>query len=224
VVTGYDEDSSVLIGWSYFQDVPPLAGEIDFEPSGYFRQRDWASRTPGVFVIGERTQEQAAGPEADRRVLEWALSVARTPVVHGRAAGLAAYQAWADALARDEDFPCGDLGILHQRLEVHDDAMMTVAEGRWYASVYLSQAARRAPFLAEHLLAAASCYAAEHRLMWEGWELVGGIGRGEAQAAALARPESRRELIRVILAARDQDLEASTRIGRALDAQSPRPR
>ena len=215
IVTGYDDEGAVLMGWSYFQDMPALAGDVGFEPSGYFRQRVWWPRTPGVFLIGEPC-DRLPGSERDRRVLEWALAVARTPNVHGRASGLAAYEAWASDLGRDDDFPEDDTATLLQRLEVHDDAMMTVAEGRWYASVYLSQMARRAPFMAEHLLAAASCHAAEHRLMWEGWALVGGIGRGSAQASALAAHDVRDGLARVVRAAQAKDREAADHVERAL--------
>jgi len=146
--------------------------------------------------------------------------VARTPVVERsggqRRNGLAAYAAWADHLLRDDDFPQDDLTVLRQRHMVHDDAVGTVAEGRWYGSLFLARVAEEIPSMAAELLAAASCYASEHDLMWEIWNLVGGIGRSDSQVEKFAEPDVRRQIAPIILQARDRDAEAADHIERAL--------
>jgi hypothetical protein len=50
--------------------------------------------------------------------------------------GLAAYDAWAEALQRDEDF-AANIDVLRDRYMVHTGATRVVAEGRWYAARFL---------------------------------------------------------------------------------------
>jgi len=222
IITGYDEYGDVLLGWNFFQSFPEFNTEAQEslpqappEPSGYFRKRDWFKDTHSLIIIGEKQQLPQQG-ELYREILKWALKVARTPMVNGRHSGIAAYKAWAEQLLRDEDFPAGDKAMLRERHIVHDDAVGIVAEARWYASVFLPQIARREAGMAEELLAAASCYSAEHDLMWKIWGLVGGIGHEEEKALKFAEPSVRRQIVPVILKAQEKDKEAADHIERAL--------
>jgi len=219
LVTGYDEDCEVLIGWSFLQDIPPFNAGVEFEPSGEFRKRGWSGETENLIVIGDR-QEQPAIEETRRQALRWALTVARTPAVAAGAAvchnGFAAYDAWADALRFDDDFPQGDLDALRHRLMVHEDAAGAVAEGRWYGAQFLREMAEEQPGIADDLLAAATCYETEHDLVWEMWGITGGPGRSDEQAESLARPDVRQRLVPLIRRAREQDEEAAGHIESAL--------
>jgi hypothetical protein len=216
IITGYDERGDVLTGWSFFQGFPEFApGLLPQEQQGYFRKRDWFKDTHSIIIMGGKKQLPSRR-ELHREILRWGLQVARTPMVHGRHSGLAAYEAWAEHLLREDDFPPEDKAVLRERHGVHDDAIGMVAEARWYASLYLPQIARHEAGMAEDLLAAAACYAAEHDLMWKIWGLVGGIGREEAKALKLAEASVRREIIKVILQARDKDAQAADHIERAL--------
>jgi len=220
IITGYDEDGDALTGWSFFQGFPEFNAGVEFEPSGYFWKEDWFKDTHSIIIIIGEKQEQPSRGELYRGILNWALEVARTPTVHGHSGGIAAYQAWAEHLLRDEDFPIEDKAVLRERHMVHDDAVGMVAEARWYASIFLSQIARHEPGMAEELLAAASCYAAEHELMWRIWGLVGGIGREEPKVMKLAEPSVRRQIVPVILQAQNRDAEAADHIERALSRSS----
>jgi hypothetical protein len=222
IITGYDEYGEVLLGWNFFQDFPEfnigsqgLTQQTPPEPLGYFRKRDWYKDTHGLIIIGEK-QQLPSRNVLHREILKWALEVARTPIVKGRHSGLAAYTAWAEHLLRDEDFPAEDKTVLQNQHMVHDDAVGMVAEARWYASLFLPQIARQEASMAEELLAAASCYAAEHDLMWKIWGLVGGIGHEEAKTLKLAEPSVRRQIVPVILQAQEKDKEAADHIERAL--------
>lgn len=218
LITGYDEDGVILIGWSYFQDMPPFNAGLEFEPSGQFRARDWAAY-PGFrcIVIGEK-RERPPLPRTYRSALEWMLQATRTPVTGGdRHNGLAAYTAWAEHLLRDEDFPA-DEAVLRQRHEVHNSAVGLVAEARWYGSQFLLQASEPEilPFrMAEELMHAAACYAAEHRLMWELWDLAGGIENPDGYVK-FSDPAVRRAMIPAIEQARENDERAAGHIERAL--------
>ena len=108
------------------------------------------------------------------------------------------------------------MSVLQQRHMVHDDAVRIVAEGRWYASLFLPQIARHESSMAEELLSAAACYAAEHDLMWKIWRLVGGIGRDETKVKKFTDPAIRRQIASVVLQARDKDAEAVDHIEWAL--------
>jgi hypothetical protein len=217
IVTGYDENGDVLIGWSFFQHDDQFNAGVEFEPSGMFRKRGWRKDTWSVLLIGERRRPpDLRGVCLD--ALAWALDVVHSPVRGGdRHNGLAAYDAWAEHLLRDEDFATDDLAVLNERFTAHDDAVGTVAEGRWYASLFLAEAVGRLPYqMAADLLAAASCCAAEHELMWRVWGCVGGIGHGEARTRKLAEPDVRRRIVPILREARDKDAQAADHIERAL--------
>lgn len=215
VIAGYEEHGGVLIGWSFFQDIPQFNAGVEFEPSGYFRKRDWFKDTRGLILIGEQ-QEKPPPSVVHRRALEWALNVARTPTVNERQSGPAAYTAWAEDLLRDEAFPADDIATLWDRYMVHNDALTMVAEGRWYASLFLAQVARHEPAMAEQLLLAAASYAAEHDVAWQIADLAGGFGFEEKMVRKLAEPDVRRGMAPLILQARDRDEEAAAHIERAL--------
>ena len=216
IIAGYDEGGDVLIGWNYFQHRPEANAGVDLEPNGMFRKRDWADATSSLLVVGDK-QEPPDLKQVYGEALGWALEVMRTPKRQGdRHNGLAAFDAWAEHLLRDEDFATDDLAVLRERFTVHDDAALTVAEGRWYGSIFLAQAAMDGGLKAPELYAAASCCAAEHDLMWKVWGCVGGIGYDDDKVRKLAEPDVRRQIVPIIHQARDQDARAADHIERAL--------
>lgn len=215
LITGYDEGGDVLIGWSFFQEVPEFHPDGEREPAGYFRKREWYPETAGLILVGDKV-ERPPRAEIDRKALQWALTVARTPKVGPRASGFAAYTAWAKALEDDAVFATADLDRLYRLYAAHNDAMTMVAEGRWNASLFLANIARDEPKMAPALLQAAGCYASEHGLMWKVWSFLGGAGFSAVQARALADASIRRQIIPLILQARDRDCEAAEHIERAL--------
>jgi hypothetical protein len=216
LITGYDDHGAVLIGWNYFQDFPEFNRDVEYEESGYFRKRDWYEHTIALLLIGERTMQSAPG-DAWRKALCWASKIVRAPMVRGRYNGLNAYSAWAQMLLRDEEFIVDSSDLLRERMAAHDDAMVTVAEGRWCAAQFLRAIAQEQPIIAGKLLAAAGCYEAEHDLMWQGWQLIGGIGRDEEKTQRLAEPGLRRQLAQIVLQAQAKDRQAIEQIEQALD-------
>jgi hypothetical protein len=224
IITGYDEGGEVLIGWSFFQGFPNFQAGLTFEPSGCFRKRDWLETTHCLVIITERLPRQPFA-RLYQDALEFAVKVTRTPIVRPgadapewyrqRSNGLEAYNAWADQLLQDEDFP-DDENILRQRHSVHDSAVGSVAEARWYGSLFFIQAVEILHYSkAEDLLHAAACYAAEHDLMWKVWNLAGGNGNPEAYQL-FADPSIRRQMVPIIQEARRQDQLAVQHIEKAL--------
>lgn len=216
IITGYDEAGDVLIGWSFFQQFPEFKAGVEFEPLGYFRKRDWFKDTQALLLTGEKRDKPLLG-EIYRKALQWALQVARTPQTSGgHHNGLAAYEAWAEHLLREDDFATDDVAALRMHFMVHNDAVGTVAEGRWYAACFLGEVAGEEPIMAADLQAAAHCYEAEHDLMWQLWNLVGGLGFSDQHVRKLAEPAIRRQMLPAILEARDKDAEATKHIEKAL--------
>ncbi|MBN2389319.1 MAG: hypothetical protein JXR84_01265 [Anaerolineae bacterium] len=236
IITGYDEGGDVLIGWSFFQNFPDFNAGVEFEPAaegqpvGYFRKHDWFKDTENLLIIGEK-QPKPSLAEVSRDALRWLLKVTRTPMVRPepdapewyrhRHNGLAAYDAWADHLLRDAEWPADDEATLRAHHQIHEDAVSTVAEARWYGSVFLAEIAEH--FAAEpgklgtteHVLHAAACYAAEHDLMWQLWELAGGIGNPDA-FRTMADPAKRRALADIVRQAREKDAAAADHMEQAL--------
>jgi hypothetical protein len=222
LVTGYHDGGDVLIGWSFFQRMPEFSADVALEPSGCFRKRDWYKDTPRLIILGEKRPAPPLGG-VYREALTWGLKVMRTPMVRGRHNGFAAYDAWAEHLLQDEEFAAADMDRLNWLFMVHDDSVCTVAEGRWYGAEFLKEIVEHEPALADDLGAAAACFVKEHDLMWEIWGKVGGIGRSDEKSRTLAEPEVRRQIIPIIRAARDRDIEAAGHIERAL-ARNPAER
>ena len=225
IIAGYDEGGDVLIGWSFFQDA-----DTETEPSGYFRKRDWFDDTERLCIIGEK-REKPSLEATCRAALQWMVQVARTPAVRpepdapepyrNRRHGLAAYDAWAAHLLRDAEWPAGDEATLRAHHGIHDMAVGILAEARWYGAVFLAQVVEgfvAGPGLRgaqAEVLHAAACYAAEHDLMWDVWELAGGIGNPEGYLR-MADPATRRAIADVIIRARGEDERAAAHMERAL--------
>jgi hypothetical protein len=223
LVTGYDEGGHVLVGWSFFQGFPEFNAGIDFEPTGEFRARDWLAYRPGFSfsTIGEK-KERPPLKETCRRALAWMLDVARTPITFGdRRNGLAAYEAWAEQVARDEDFT-GDEAALRQHHDVHNNVVGFLAEARWYGSQFLvgmtvggDDIVHRS--VIEDLYQAAGLYAGEHELMWRLWDLVGGNGNPDAWKK-FADPSVRRRIAHIIRQAREKDAAAAGHLERVVQS------
>jgi len=216
IIAGYDAGGDVLIGWSFFQGMPEFAVGLEFEPSGTFRKRNWFGSTESLVIIGEKGEAPKLA-EAYKEALRWNIEAARRPEVNGIPNGWAAYTAWADALSRDENFPMGDEPTLRHRHGLHEMAVGTVAENRWYGGQFLLEAADHVHYShVEDLFVAAGRLAAEHDLMWQVWDAAGGNGNPNAWAR-LAEPAVRRRIVPLILAARDKDMDAVAHLEHAVD-------
>ena len=223
LVTGYDEGGELLMGWNFFQGNPEFAEGVEFEPSGYFRKRNWFQDLSGLIIVGEK-RDGPLLPQTFLEALRFASRVVRTPQIaaygEDRFNGLAAYTAWAEALQHDAQFATEDVGALQSQHMAHDAQVGFLAEARWYGSRFLIEATEHLHYsAAEHLLRAAACYAAEHDLMWDLWNLAGGLGNAQAYRK-FADPSVRRQMAPVILEARERDAEAIAHIERAAERAS----
>jgi RNA polymerase sigma factor (sigma-70 family) len=215
VITGFDEEGEVLIGWSYFQKAKEFSDDVEFEKDGYFRKRNWFKDTHRLIILGEKKQRPPL-ENVYREALQWALMVIRTPKVNDRYNGLTAYQAWSEAVLQDDEFTGKKVKELQLRYHVHQDAVGTIAEGRWYAYNFLTKVIEDIT-VPEPLSGAAQCYDDQHSLMWKVWGLVDGPGASVKKARLFADAEIRKKTAQLILQAQDKDREAADFIEQALN-------
>ena len=227
IVTGYQDEGETLLGWNFFQDSVMYGGlPARTDESGYFISHDWWENTDtqALIGVGEKTgprrgitdilsgaAEVMTGRHKDQFAKGlWtydALSGA-AEVMTGRrkdqfAKGLWAYDAWKAALSNDRDFP-DHLPLLSERMMCQGDAMDCLADGRSCAARFFRALAAKTPEQPLYRRIAGDFERVTGQVEQMA-ALLGGWGRGEAQMRALARPETRRALCRLIDGCRQAD-------------------
>jgi hypothetical protein len=234
LITGYDEGGDVLIGWDFFQDEAWCNGGMEFEPSGYYRKRNWFAGTRGLILIGDSC-ERPATREVNREALCAALELMRTPSAQGLLQGQAALTVWADTLLRDALFPAAGPSVpngpaqhgatavptlLEERYQVHHGTAGTLAEARAWGAWFLRLISDEEPGVAGELHAAADCFDNEHDLVWAIWEFTradrsGHISSGGG-AHRFAESTTRGRIVPLIRLIRKEDAEAARHLENAL--------
>ena len=188
VIAGYAQGGEVLLGRSYFYP----------DSKGYFRKGDWYKECFGLIEIGNKIGAPAR-TNILRQTLEWALELAQTPEMNGRATGFAAYETWADALERDEDFPEDDLEILSLRcMATVNDGFGYLADLRWSAGEFLNSIADECGEAAAELKAAADACKAESKLHCRGMKFGSTSFAPDEEKRRIADPALRREMARLV--------------------------
>lgn len=221
LVTGYADEGEVLFGWNYFQEGQDGWTDAPKDRSAYYEKRGWFESMDslpwqGLIVIDERLPERPSQRATLARTLEWAIELARTrrwPQWPDHVAGLAAYDAWADALEIDADYPPEDDKIMGVRCMVYGD-QCTMLEERKAAARFLRQIVTAAPESAGALEAAAAAYQAAGEFVSKLWPW-GFTGPMDARAG-LADPRTRRELAGHVRAAKAKEVEGVAHLEVAL--------
>ncbi len=230
IVTGYEDEGRLLLGWNFFQSFKEMNPEQDFDPAGYFRKRLWYSNTSAIALFGERRPVAAFDARSEALALiDLALRIMSTRKTgsgkYQRVSGQAAFKAWAAAI-KSGDRPCIDGGSAEDmRLMAHGDAMDMSNEGRYYAAEYLGHLAEslsgdgavEAALKdgAAALKEAAEAFRAESGTLWEIAALAGGPQRGSEQLAALADESVRAKISELILRAASEEERAAALLVKA---------
>jgi hypothetical protein len=213
VVAGYGQDGQVLYGWSYFQE----------QRDHYYEKADWfetmdKNAGKGLIVIGDRRPSRPSDREVLLASLRRAIDLERTthrPDLPDHVGGLAAYDAWADGMEVDADYPAGNAEVLGTRVMVMGDQVVMVEE-RHSAAKFLRQMAKAVPEVAESLQAAATLYDEAANFGSPLWPW--GYSMGEDAQRGLADAGTRRELAGYARAAQAQEAQAVTHLEQALAA------
>ena len=192
VITGYREGGNVLMGWNVFQEYPEYQANVRFEKNGYFITADWWENPDTTALIATGTE--SLPPLTPGEALRNAAQALEGRMCGTYAKGTLAYDAWKDALLRDQDFPPDAVfPLLVERMMCHGDAMDCLSDGRFNAAKYLRRLAEQSPAMAPGLNAAAGELERIPEIIWkEMIPVLGGWERGEAQTRQLAKAENRR--------------------------------
>lgn len=172
--------------------------------------------TIAVLALGE-----GKGTPPDKKALlidtlTYALTIMETPRVHERAAGYAAYDAWAGALLNESEFPAGaPLPLLMERLMCQVDGACMIGD-RYQAHRFMQEHAALFPEAKAEMENAAQLFGEEARLALQMGEAIGGMRMGEEQALLLAKRETREELVRLIRQAKELDMQAAAYMKQAV--------
>lgn len=197
IVAGYRDGGRTLLGWNMFQDYPENGAAVQYEENGYYITDAWWENPETIALIATGGAQEK--PFEPLEVLRNAIEVLEGRMHGTQAKGIFAYDAWKEALLKEEDFPKDAvMPILVERMMCQGDAMDCLSDGRHNAAVYLRELAEQCPQWAELLIAAAKEFDGVTALIWEMIHLLGGWERGEAQMRKLAEPETRRKLAGLI--------------------------
>jgi len=214
VITGYDEDGAILMGWSTYQDIPD-DHNFPHDATGYFRKPGWHANTPAYILIGAKVPETGQ----DLRLIyldsiRWAVSLMRLPNLDHRVTGLAGLQVWAQEMTDEKYFPPGDEETLGQRY-VSTAINMTMLRDHCLAEPFLRRAAVAVPEFAPELSRAVEQYGEVSRIRYGMDDLIGD-NFSEQAMKAIAVPEIRREYAEAILCIRDAEEQAVEQLERLL--------
>jgi len=206
IITGYDDNGKVLLGWSTYQNIPD-DHDIPHDSTGYFRKPGWHDnlRKAGFILIGEKMQRRPSR-KIQVDALRWAVGVVRTPKVYDRYSGLEAYKVWADEMVQDRYFPKDNKAEIGQKyLSVLCNLMML--DDRKSAVEFLKLVAKDESDLAEGLHVAIKCYEEICKMKNDLTNLVKDDFSEEAQRR-IADHEIRRQYAVIIMRIRDKEEEA----------------
>lgn len=225
ILTGYMDGGEALLGWNFFQGNPEYDREREQHECGYFITRSWWENecTTLLMAIGE----EAGEPAPLKAVLANALDVLtreRLSVADGAggknivAGGQAAYDAWARAIGDEREFPENAvLPLLFERAMCQTDAQVMVGEGRSYAACWLEKAGQNHPAIAGLCEKAAAEFRLAAQCALKMYEAKGGFEQNGQNVRALARPEVRRQIVALILKAKQHEAASSGYIQKMLE-------
>lgn len=209
VVAGYEQGGEVLVGWTMEDERAPA----DRDSHGYLRFPGWLERTEAAVLVGGK-REPLPLREVCRRGLVGAVQASRRARQGEYSCGQAALTAWAEALGRDADLQVTDLKRLEAPHQAHFFISLIVAEGRAFGYDLPERAAALEPEIAADVTAAICSYGRMHDLVWRLWQTEGG-GSEQDKLTRFTRPETRRELARIVLMQRDLDALAVSHLAAA---------
>jgi hypothetical protein len=212
IITGYDDDGEVLLGWSTFQDIPD-DHNIPHDMTGYFRKPGWHDSLGGYILIGPKVARLSVQDIA-LSALKWAVHLMRTPNMGHKCSGLAALQVWADEMTQDKNFPAGDERTLGGRY-LSTTINITMLRDHCSAEPFLRWVAQNVLEFLPEVALAADCFA-EVKQLREGMDDLISDNFSEKAIRAIGDPELRRAFANILLQIRAKEDEAAGHMQRLL--------
>jgi hypothetical protein len=213
IITGYDQDGEVLLGWSTYQDIPQ-DHSIPHDATGYFRKPGWYDKLHGYILIGDKKERQPLRA-IYLDALKWATHLMQTPTMGDKLTGLEALRAWAEEMTQEKYFPAGDEETLGGRY-VSVAINMTMLRDHCSAEAFLKHVIADVPDFEPELSLAAGCYADVKRIR-NGMDDLIGDNFSEQAMKAIAVPDTRRAYADAILQIRDVEQKAVTHIEQLIE-------
>jgi hypothetical protein len=210
LVAGYRKSGKVLLVQSFFE-----------RSDGYIETSDWYDKLEFLGLhLFTKTGERKSKRQNLIEALQWAVEMASMTEAGGRAAGPAAYDAWAQDMLREEDFAGGDPDALRENcLGIGDNGIILLC-ARKVAADYLAMMQDEVGSQARrHLLAAAELHRRESETMGAAHDgMPWGNVHGEELLKRLERA-NREHLAQVIAQCKTYFAQAMGEIQKALDAE-----
>jgi hypothetical protein len=125
------------------------------------------------------------------------------------AGGQLAYATWAKAVGEDREFPKNAiLPILFERIMCQNDTQVMVGEGRSYAAFFMEWLGRNNQSVSAECTAAADYFRATAQCAFKMNEAKGGFMQDEATTRKFAEPQVRRQIVSLILEAKEKEAKA----------------
>ncbi len=160
-------------------------------------------------VYGDIVRQTAGSGDIIKNAVR--VMTGRSVTVSGRtfAKGIAAYDAWKNAILDAAEFPKNAvLPILAERIMCHGDAMDCLADGRHKAALYMKRISEELPEFNDACISAHEQFLKVTANIWKMAEVLGGYDRNELQMQNLAKPEVRQQLAELIDKCKKADIAA----------------
>lgn len=212
VITGYDEDGEVLLGWSTYQNIPD-EHNLPHDATGYFRKPGWHKNLAGYFLIGAK-RERLALRTLYLDAIKWAVYLMRLPGMGRKVSGLNGLEAWAQEMAsplliKQINFMPEREDEIYERLYVRMAINMTMLRDHCLAEPFLRQVTQEVPGFQPELAEAIECYREMIRLR-DSMDILIADDFSARSMQVIKVPKIRREYADLILNIRDVEEQAVT--------------
>jgi len=215
LITGYDDDGDILMGWSHFQGEQKGNPDVGFEPTGEFRLRHWQQAIRGVVVVTGK-KERPALRDIYRGALERGIRELRTAGAPEAPLGVAAMERWAVHLEKEEDYAGFSESQWQQAQSNHGGTAGDLAERRALAASFLELARRVFPEAPHDLRLAQAAFQGSHDTVYEIWETVAKSGPFDPDLGKFMDPARRATMAGLVRRLAELDRRGVRSLERAL--------
>ncbi|WP_167958785.1 helix-turn-helix transcriptional regulator [Anaerosporobacter faecicola] len=207
IITGYQKDGDILMGWNFYQEDPIFGGDVQLAENGYYICDNWWENTDtkAVFCMGEKNEK----PICTKEILQNAVKILDGHQYGSYKKGLFAYDGWADALMNEKEFQdTSNLSLMVEKLYTHDDAIICLLDGRRAASNYFKQLASTETEHHKEFIELSQIFHNTYKIVEQIAEVLGGGSNQKNLIQKFMEYDNRRRIISLIQKAKHSDEKA----------------